>query len=181
MRCCTCSPGANVLSQIWPLESSWSSLFVWLSCFPFPSPTYLFNVPQYAVSVNVGVPGGDAFITCQHLKGRGLACSIEAQEAEALAFPHSQRQPVNSQQILPAAVHLRRREVPRSHLTETNSSPSDKGKKKTPALRTLLSSCSMRGLPIIDSTIGWHSRTLFLSSATSLSSGSSAASSSRGN
>jgi len=48
-------------------------------------------------------------------------------------------------------------------------------------LHTLLSSCSMSGLPTIDSTNGWHSRTLFLSSATSLSSGWRAASSVRGN
>lgn len=46
---------------------------------------------------------------------------------------------------------------------------------------TLLSSCSMRGLPTIDSKTGWHSRTFFLSSATSLSSGRLAASSVRGN
>lgn len=58
----------------------------------FPSVSfcsYLFNVPQDAVSINVGIPRGHSLITSQHLKSRGLACSIEAQEAETLPFPHS--------------------------------------------------------------------------------------------
>lgn len=46
---------------------------------------------------------------------------------------------------------------------------------------TLLSSCRMSGLLTIDSNNGWHSRTLFLSSATSLSSGITAESCIRGN
>ncbi len=50
--------------------------------------SYLLNVPQDAVTIDVGVPGGNTLITCQHLKGRGLACSIEAQEAETLSFPY---------------------------------------------------------------------------------------------
>lgn len=50
--------------------------------------SHLLNVPQDAVSINVGVPGGNTLITCQHLKGCGLACSIEAQEAETFSFAY---------------------------------------------------------------------------------------------
>lgn len=72
---------------------------------------YLFNVPQDAVSIDKGVPGGNALITRQHLKGRGLSSSVEAQESKTFTFAYSQRQPVHSQEICPAAVHLRRKET----------------------------------------------------------------------
>lgn len=69
--------------------------------------SHLLNVPQDAVSIDKGVPRGDALIARQHLKRGGLACSVEAEKAETLSFPHGQRQPVHSQESLPAGVHLR--------------------------------------------------------------------------
>lgn len=64
-------------------------------------------------------------------------------------------------------------------LTETHAE--QKKKKTSHCFLTLLSSCRISGLLTIDSNSGWHSRTLFLSSATSLSSGITAESCIRGN
>lgn len=69
-----------------PKFSHWNRLIFELNVLPLCS--HLLNVPQDAVSVNIGVPRGNALVTCQHLKGCGLACSIEAQEAEALSFSY---------------------------------------------------------------------------------------------
>lgn len=69
-------------------------------------PSYLLNVSPDAVSINEGISRRDALIACQHLESRGLSCSIEAQQAETLPFSYSERQPVHSQETLPAAVHL---------------------------------------------------------------------------
>lgn len=55
-----------------PLEIQQSSIQKLNSC------PHLLNVPQDAVPINESIPGGDTLITCQHLKGCGLPCSIEA-------------------------------------------------------------------------------------------------------
>lgn len=138
--------------------------------------SHLLNVPQDAVSIDKGVPGGHALIARQHLKRGGLACSVEAEKAETLSFRHGQRQPVHSQESLPAGVHLgggdkRLCTVTWPHHTDTHREEKTKKEKTSHFFLTLLSCCRMSGLLTIDSNTGWHSRTLFLSSATSLSSG----------
>lgn len=60
--------------------------------------------------------------------------------------------------------------VPSRGLTKTHTER-EKKEKTSHFFLTLLSCCRMSGLLTIDSNTGWHSRTLFLSSATSLSSG----------
>lgn len=67
---------------------------------------HLLGVPEHAVAIDVGVAGGDALVSCQHLERGGLASSVEAQQAEALSLPHGQGEPVHRQQGLSAAVDL---------------------------------------------------------------------------
>lgn len=100
MRCCTCNPRMKqglIKFSLKLLKNPW----IQASC------SHLLNVPQDAVSINKGVPRGNALIARQHLKRGGLAGSVEAEKAETFSFPHGQRQPVHSQESLPAGVHLR--------------------------------------------------------------------------
>lgn len=102
MRCCTWNPRIKQGLRKFSLELL--KTCIQTSC------SHLLDVPQDAVPINKGVPRGNALVARQHLKRGGLACSVEAEKAKTLSFPHGQRQPVHSQESLPTGVHLRGRD-----------------------------------------------------------------------
>lgn len=155
------------------------------------SPRYLLDVGQNAVTIHKGVPRRDTLVTSQHLEGGGFARSVEAEKAKAFPFADCQGDPVHRQQGLPAVIDLvetnaqamlvtTRAKCLRAHqgkrwLYQPHGDHSSGGSRMLRmghALLTLVSSLMTRGLLRDDSSSGGDSKTFFLSSATSRSSGS---------
>lgn len=60
------------------------------------------------VSVDKSLPSSGALVSCQHLEGGGLSCSVHSQQPEALSWADPETEPVHRLDAahLPGFVHL---------------------------------------------------------------------------